>query len=93
MLPPQDAIDYYTNPANRGYLADPEKISWQRLVLAQKYGYQLPVLENDPDYAMLTQTKDPRQIFLGLEPGWVVNLQDRCILKPTDEQLKEFYRS
>ncbi|XP_023703205.1 39S ribosomal protein L15, mitochondrial [Cryptotermes secundus] len=93
MLPPEDAVDYYTNPANRGYLADPEKISWERLVLAQKYGYQLPVLENDPDYAMLTQRKDPRQIFLGLEPGWVVNLRDRCILKPTDEQLKEFYCS
>jgi len=93
MLPPQDAIEYYTNAANRGYLADPEKISWERLVLAQKYGYQLPVLENDPDYAMLVQRKDPRQIFLGLEPGWVVNLRDRCILKPTDEQLKQFYHS
>lgn len=93
MLPPQDAIEHYTNPANRGYLADPEKISWERLVLAQKYGYQLPVLENDPDYAMLIQRKDPRQIFLGLEPGWVVNLRDRCILKPTDEQLKQFYHS
>lgn len=93
MLPPQDATEYYTNPANRGYLADPEKISWERLVLAQKYGYQLPVLENDPDYAKLIQRKDPRQIFLGLEPGWVVNLRDRCILKPTDEQLKQFYHS
>lgn len=30
MIPPQDAIDYYTNPANRGYLADPEKISEHR---------------------------------------------------------------
>jgi large subunit ribosomal protein L15 len=93
MLPPQDAVEYYINPANRGYLADPEKISWERLVLAQKYGYQLPVLENDPDYAMLIQRKDPRQIFLGLEPGWVVNLRDRCILKPTNEQLKQFYHS
>lgn len=32
MLPPQDAIDYYTNPKNRGYLADPEEISKERLV-------------------------------------------------------------
>lgn len=32
MLPPQDAIEYYTNPKNRGYLADPEKISEERLV-------------------------------------------------------------
>ena len=32
MMPPQDAIDYYTNPKNRGYLADPEEISKDRLV-------------------------------------------------------------
>ena len=93
MLPPQDAIEYYTSAANRGYLADPEKISWERLVLAQKYGYKLPVLEDDPDYEMLMQRKDPRQIFLGLEPGWVVNLRDQTILKPTDEQLKQFYQT
>lgn len=30
MIPPQDAIDYYTNPENRGYLADPAKISEHR---------------------------------------------------------------
>ncbi|KAJ9574698.1 hypothetical protein L9F63_008133 [Diploptera punctata] len=92
-LPPEDAIEYYTSAASRGYLADPEKISWERLVLAQKYGYKLPVLEEDPDYEMLMQRKDPRQIFLGLEPGWVVNLRDKCILKPTDEQLKQFYKT
>lgn len=32
MLPPQDAIEYYTNPKNRGYLANPEEISRERLV-------------------------------------------------------------
>lgn len=31
-LPPQDAVEYYTNPKNRGYLADPEEISKERLV-------------------------------------------------------------
>lgn len=31
-LPPQDAIEYYTNPQNRGYLANPEAISHDRLV-------------------------------------------------------------
>lgn len=29
-IPPQDAIEYYTNPENRGYLADPDKISEHR---------------------------------------------------------------
>lgn len=32
MLPPQDAVDYYTDPKNRGYLADPEAVSHERLV-------------------------------------------------------------
>lgn len=93
MLPPDDAVLFYTSPATRGYLADPEKISWERLVLAQKYGYKLPKLEEDPNYEMLTMKKDPRQIFYGLEPGWVVNLKEKIILKCTDEKIKKFYRS
>lgn len=93
MLPPQDAILFYTGAETRGYLADPEKVSWERLVLAQKYGYKLPVIEEDPDYQMLSERKDPRQIFYGLEPGWVVSLQDKAIMIPKDEQLREFYKS
>lgn len=93
MMPPADAIEYYTNPANRGYLADPEKISEERLILSQKYGYQLPKIEDDPDYEMLCQRKDPRQIFYGLHPGWVVNLTDKVILKPEEEELTKYYSS
>lgn len=81
MIPPQDAIEYYSNPKNRGYLADPEAVSKERLVLAQKYGYELPKIEEDPDYAMLAAVKDPRQIFYGLEPGIVINLKDKCIIR------------
>lgn len=93
MIPPVDAIEYYSDPSKRGYLADPEKISEERLVLAQKYGYELPNIEADKDYEMLTETKDPRQIFYGLNPGWVVSLKDKAILKPLNEELKEFYVS
>lgn len=32
LLPPQDAIAYYTDPKNRGYLADPDAISEERYV-------------------------------------------------------------
>lgn len=80
-MPPQDAIEYYTNPKNRGYLADPEAISRERLVLAQKYGYELPKIEADPDYEMLCESKDPRQIFFGLQPNWVINLKEKTIIK------------
>uniref|UniRef100_A0A336M1P0 CSON015586 protein n=1 Tax=Culicoides sonorensis TaxID=179676 RepID=A0A336M1P0_CULSO len=89
MLPPQDAVDYYTNPKNRGYLADPDEISKERQVLAQKYGYELPKIEDDPDYEMLTRTKDPRQVFFGLESGWVVSLKDKAIIKPVNDETKQ----
>lgn len=93
MIPPPDAIEYYTSAEMRGYLADPEKISQERLKLAQKYGYILPAIENDSNYDWLCERKDPRQIFYGLEPGWVVNLKDNCILKPKDKELLQFYAS
>lgn len=114
MLPPQDAVEYYTDPKNRGYLADPEAISHERFVsvicdtqmrrsitrvpsvqtqvLAQKYGYELPKIEEDPKYEMFNRVKDPRQVFYGLEPGWVVNLVDKVIMKPIlpqEEQSQE----
>lgn len=81
MVPPQDAIEYYSSAKNRGYLADPEEISRERLVLAQKYGYELPKIEEDPSYQMLSETKDARQIFYGLEPGIVINLHDKTFIK------------
>jgi len=38
MIPPEDAIDYYRDPKFTEYLAVPDLISEERLVLAQKYG-------------------------------------------------------
>ncbi|CAD0196098.1 unnamed protein product [Chrysodeixis includens] len=93
MIPPSDLIEYYTSAKSRGYLADPEEISKERVKLAQKYGYTLPNIEKDSDYTMLSERKDPRQIFYGLEPGWVVNLKDECILKPKDQELLSYYNS
>jgi len=91
LLPPEDAIEYYSDPKFRGYLADPDRIAEERLVLAQKYGYVVPDLNADPDKNLLLERKDPRQVFYGLQPGWVVNLRDKCILKPTAEYLKQYY--
>ncbi|KAK1138126.1 hypothetical protein K0M31_002610 [Melipona bicolor] len=93
LLPPSDCLEYYMSAETRGYLANPEEISRERLVLSQKYGYELPKIEDNPNYEMLTQRKDPRQLFYGLEPGWVVSLKDKAILKPTADYLKEFYSS
>lgn len=93
MVPPQNVISYYCDPKNRGYLADPALIAKERFLLAQKYGYELPDVNESPDKEMLLQRKDPRQVFFGLQPGWVVNLADKVILKPMDPELKEYYAS
>lgn len=93
MLPAEDMIRYYTAAENRGYLADPENIQQARLALARKYGYTLPDISKDELYDMLAMRKDARQIFFGLAPGWVVNMSEKKILKPTDEKLIEYYGS
>ncbi|XP_067836101.1 large ribosomal subunit protein uL15m [Heptranchias perlo] len=93
MLPPEDLVPYYTDARNRGYLADPAKIQEVRMVLAKKYGYILPDITKDELCSMLTMRKDPRQIFFGLAPGWVVNLPEKKILKPIDEELCNYYSS
>lgn len=86
-------VPYYTDAGNRGYLADCEKIQQARLALAQKYGYILPDISKDELYHMLSMRKDVRQIFFGLAPGWVVNMSEKKILKPTDEKLLKYYSS
>ncbi|WAR24420.1 RM15-like protein [Mya arenaria] len=92
-LPPQDALEYYMNPENRGYLADPSKLQEARYVLAQKYGYEAPDYSMDRNPALFKKMKDPRQIFFGLSPGWVVCLKDKAIIKPKDEDYIQYYQS
>ncbi|XP_003743322.1 39S ribosomal protein L15, mitochondrial [Galendromus occidentalis] len=92
-LPPEDAFEYYSDAKNRGYLADPKIIAEERLKLSQKYGYELPDISKDPDFAMLTYRKDPRQVFDGLRPGWLVNLRDKIVLRPTDPEYIKYYES
>ncbi|XP_033738668.1 39S ribosomal protein L15, mitochondrial-like [Pecten maximus] len=92
-VPPSDVFKYYTDAKNRGYLADPEKIKDARIELAQKYGYDLPDITNDEKFPMLSERKDPRQIFYGLAPGWIVNLHDETVLKPKGKEHVEYYES
>lgn len=93
MLPGEDLLPYYVDANNRGYLADPEQIQAARLALAKKYGYTLPDVSTEAICKMLAERKDPRQIFFGLAPGWVVNLAEKKILKPTDKDVLKYYSS
>jgi len=89
LIPPGNLLEKYSDAASRGYLAHPDLVEQERQVLAQKYGYEAPVYdENDQLFKM---TKDPRQIFFGLEPGWMISLQDKTIFKPQQEKINEMY--
>ncbi|XP_061661996.1 large ribosomal subunit protein uL15m [Syngnathoides biaculeatus] len=92
-LPGEDLLPYYVDPENRGYLAHPDDVQRARLALAQKYGYALPDVSKDQMYAMLAARKGTRQIFFGLSPGWIVNMPEKKILKPSDEKLLKYYSS
>lgn len=87
--PPLNAIEFYTDAKKRGYLANPDEIRDERQRLAQKFGYDLPDASKISPFLRLR--KDPRQIFFGLEPGWLINLKDQTILKPKDEKYEKFY--
>ncbi|XP_037135711.1 39S ribosomal protein L15, mitochondrial [Syngnathus acus] len=93
MLPGEELLRYYTDPENRGYLAHPDDVQRARLALALKYGYALPDVSRDRLFDVLAARKDVRQIFFGLAPGWIVNMAEKKILKPTDEKLLKYYAS
>lgn len=49
-------------------------------------------MPNIEDY--LKEIKDPKQVFFGLEPGWIIDLKDKVIIKPTkDSDIYKFYTS
>lgn len=94
LTPPSDCVGYYSDPKNRGYLADPRLIAQERTKLGLKYGYDANGEDfGKGDEAYLLEFKDPKQVFYGLEPGWVVDLSDKVIYKPTDPSLVDFYKS
>eukprot|EP00088_Acartia_fossae_P062168 TRINITY_DN748_c0_g1_i2.p1 TRINITY_DN748_c0_g1~~TRINITY_DN748_c0_g1_i2.p1 ORF type:complete len:289 (-),score=54.69 TRINITY_DN748_c0_g1_i2:57-923(-) len=89
LTPPGNLLHMYIDPAKRGYLADPALVAQERKVLAQKYGYEAPKYDDNPE--LFEKNKDPRQIFYGLEPGWLISIEDQTIFKPKEEQLKQMY--
>ena len=74
LAPPGNMLEFYSGAKNRGYLADPAEVARERLALADKYGYTLTEEQIEDSF---DQNKDTRQIFYGLQPGWVVNIPDR----------------
>lgn len=90
MVPPESAIPFYADPKQRGFLAKPEDIEYEKLVLSQKYGYVLPK-RDEADFELMNARKDPLQIFYGLQPGWVVNLAKKAIYKPLEQSINDYF--
>lgn len=79
LLPPDYLLPFYVSPETRGYLADVDLVQDARISLAQEYGFE------PRDFSschVMNKTKDPRQIWFGVEPGSLVNLQDRTVHRP-----------
>ncbi|CAH8494859.1 unnamed protein product [Heterobilharzia americana] len=94
-MPPNTLVPFYANAESRGYLADPDAVAKARIWLAQKYGYRPFDLNSlsESTRKLMSMRKDPRQIFYGLEPGWLVSIPDKVVLKPKSDLLKSYYRS
>uniref|UniRef100_A0A914EN10 Large ribosomal subunit protein uL15m n=1 Tax=Acrobeloides nanus TaxID=290746 RepID=A0A914EN10_9BILA len=88
--PPHTLMPYYIDPNNRGYLAKPEDIAKSEQRLAEIVGYQRQVDPSDEENWQREQ-KNPKQVFLGLEPGSIVSLEDRKVFVPTHPVLTEYY--
>ncbi|CEF65526.1 39S ribosomal protein L15, mitochondrial [Strongyloides ratti] len=84
--PPQSLMLYYTNPRNRGYLADPKEVEKDRIELAKKYGYELP-----DSTGKANEIKKPTEVFMGIESGSIVSLTDKKVFIPKDPILKKYY--
>ncbi|CAH8503036.1 unnamed protein product [Schistosoma rodhaini] len=94
-LPPNTLIPFYANAESRGYLADPEAVAKSRIWLAQKYGYR-PIdfsSSSESTRKLMSMRKDPRQIFHGLEPGWLVSIPDKVVLKPKSDLLDTYHKT
>lgn len=89
-LPPNHLLTYYSSPQFRGYLADEDLVVYNRIKLAKEFGYE-PIDVNQNE--IMKQRKDLRQIWYGVEPGTIVNLEDKEVYRTkfTDESIRKHY--
>jgi large subunit ribosomal protein L15 len=94
---------FYSDPKKRGYLSNPEKIETARSELYKDHGRvynreeylkNFENLEKFEKSGNLTHgiKKHPRQIFFGLDAGMLVNIKDKVVFEPVDEEVAEFYK-
>ncbi|CAJ0963014.1 unnamed protein product, partial [Mesorhabditis belari] len=84
LAPPPSLVSYYSDPVNRGYLADVAEIEHARQRLSMTMGTTLPETTFDA-------VKHPKQVFNGLPPGAIVSLKDRKVFMPTHPDVRDYY--
>ncbi|MEN2496224.1 MAG: YmL15 [Marteilia pararefringens] len=84
-MPSSDVYEYYTDPKLRGYLVDQKEIDRARFETSQKFGFAYT------ESPLILARKGKHHIFEHLKPGWVVDLDNKCILKPKDKEYIDFY--
>lgn len=84
-MPSHDMLAYYRNAQNRGYLAPAGELDFARFETSQKYGYC------NVEQPFRTKVKPKHNLFQDLQPGWIVDLEGRCIMKPRDEEYLDYY--
>lgn len=80
---------FFTKPFF-SYLAKPEQISQSEKRLAELVGYERHV-DAASEALWNIEQKSPNQVFLGLESGSIVSLEDRAVFVPTHPTLREHY--
>ena len=72
---------------NLRYLSDEPSIAQSRQRLADILKYKVPDSCDEK-----RETKNPAQVFLGLEAGSLVSMSDKAVFEPTNSTLLNFYR-
>ncbi|CAJ0596041.1 unnamed protein product [Cylicocyclus nassatus] len=83
--PPPSLLEYYTDPLNRGYLADFHELGKARQRLGLVRGYKVP------DEETRLGDKGPTQVFYGIPPGALVSLADKKVFLPTNPIVRDYY--
>ena len=88
-LPPvdQDLFQYYNDPKKRGYLCNNAELIKAQQETAEKYGFSF---DSSNESFTNAERKHPSQIFYGLKPGQIVNLVDKAIYEPVDQEVQDY---
>ena len=91
LTPPGNLLHKYCDPASRGYLAHPDLLQQERIVLAQKYGYEPPVYDENDE--LFKKTKVVNLFLSWLNHSFDIHRLDHLSLRPKDICWNNIFKS